>query len=61
MFDEAYQIELSICVAEIEREKIWNKILSAPSLRPSMILYLELCRCCSMIDYAEILLGTHGV
>lgn len=61
MFDIAYQVELSICVAEIERNKVWNRILSVPTLCSSMVECLELSRWCSMIDYAELFYGTHGV
>lgn len=61
MYDIAYQVELSICVAEIEREKIWNKILSAPLSCSAMVECLELGRWCSMIDYAETWFYTHGV
>lgn len=61
MFDVAYQVELSICIAQIERDKIWNRILSAPSIRSSMVECINLGYWRSMIDYAEMLYGTHGV
>lgn len=65
MFDIAYEIEATIVAAEIEKEKIWDKLLDVRmDLSKPMNGFcecMELARMSSILTYCYIMYNTHGV
>lgn len=63
MFDVAYEAEATIAAAEMEKEKIWEKILNMDLSKPlaGFAEMLDIHYCDLLIIYWSIMYGTHGV